>query len=90
VVERQHITGDDVDVSLGELAVAARLRTFATPDLLDLVTAERKLEAPGVVEDVARERHGEVEVHAEARIALVRIGVQPAQHVDLFVDLAAG
>ena len=44
VVERQLVAADDVDVGLGELAVAALLRPLAAPHLLDLVAAERELE----------------------------------------------
>ena len=86
VVRREGVAADDVDVGLGELAVAPGLRPLAAPDLLDLVAAERELEVAGVVEHVARERHGEVEVQAQPGVAV--LGVQPAQHVDLFVDLA--
>ena len=57
----------DVDVGLGELAEAALLRPLAAPDLLDLVAPERELEVPGVLQHVARERHGEVEVQARGR-----------------------
>ena len=87
VVERERVAADDVDVGLGELAVAALLRPLAAPHLLDLVAAERELEVPGVLEHVARERHGEVEVQAQSP-ASPSLGVQPAQDVHLLVDLA--
>ena len=91
VVERQLVAPDDVDVGLGELAVAALLRPLAAPGRLDLVAAERELQVPGVLEHVARERHGEVEVQAELLPASPSsvVGLQPAQDVDLLVDLAA-
>ena len=86
VVRRESVAPDDVDVGLRELAIAPGLRTFAAPDLLDLVAAEREVEVAGVVEHIACERHGEVEVQPQPGVAV--LGVQPAQHVDLFVDLA--
>ena len=90
VVERQLVAADDVDVGLGELAVAALLRPLAAPGRLDLEAPERELQLAGVLQDVARERHRQVEVQAQRRCrrALV-VGVQPAQDVDLLVDLAA-
>ena len=86
MVEGQGVAPDDVDVGLGELAVAALLRPLAAPDLLDLVAAERELQLAGVLQHVARERHGEVEVQADAGVAL--LGLEPAQHVDLLGGLA--
>ena len=81
---------DDVDVGLGELAVAALLGPLAAPDLLDLVAAEREGELPGVLEHVARERHGEVEVQAELGVlAAVSSRGEPADAVDLLVGVAA-
>ncbi len=62
---------DDVDVGLGELAVATFLRALATPYLLDLVATEREGEVPGVLQHVAGERHGEVEVQAELGVGVV-------------------
>ncbi len=88
VVEPGGRCGDDVDVGLRELAVAALLRSLAAPRLLDLVAAERELEVPGVLQHVARERHGEVEVQPEAGVVVAVVGLQPAQDVDLLVDLA--
>ena len=67
---------DDVDVGLGELAVAALLRPLAAPRRLDLVAPERELELAGVLEHVAGERHGEVEVQPEPGVAVV--GRRPA------------
>ena len=59
------VTSDDVDVGLRELAVAALLRSFAAPHLLDLVAAKWKLEAAGVLQHIAGERNRQVEVQAE-------------------------
>ncbi len=90
VVKRQNVAGDNVDIGLGELAVAALLGTLAAPHLLDLVAPEREVELAGVLQHVARERHGEVEVQAEARVGRLVVGgsLQPSQDVDLLVDLA--
>ena len=68
-VRRQLADVDDVDVGLGELAVAPLLGTLAAPHLLDLVAAEREGQVPGVLQHVAREGHGEVEVQAELGVA---------------------
>ena len=67
---------DDVDVGLREPRVAALLRPLAPPHLLDLVATERELQLAGVLEDVARERHRQVEVQADpgVRAGLVRVG----------------
>ena len=54
----------DVDIHLVELAEAALLRALTTPDLLDLVALEGEVQDSGVVDDVAGEGHGEVEVQA--------------------------
>ena len=72
VVERQLVAAHDVDVGLGELPVAALLRPLAAPGGLDLVAPERELQLAGVLEDVAREGHGEVEVQAELGLARPR------------------
>ena len=77
---------DDVDVGLGELAVATLLRPLAAPHLLDLVAAEREGELVGVLEHVARERHGEVEVQPQLGRA-ARLGGDALHRVDLLVDL---
>ena len=89
VVERQLVTTDDVDVGLVELAVAAFLRALAAPGRLDLVAAEGELQLAGVLQDVTGERHGEVEVQTQPRVAGPFVSVQPAEDVDLLVDLAA-
>ena len=90
VVERQHVAADDVDVGLGELAVAADLRPLPAPRGLDLEAPERELEVAGVLEHVAGERHREVEVQTQSGVAGVVVGgLEPTQHVDLLVDLAA-
>ena len=92
VPERQFAVADNVDVRLGELAGPALLRTLAAPDLLDLVAAEREGEVAGVFHDVPGEGHGEVEVQGEGvRVGLGRgvlLVLEPAEPVDLFVDLA--
>jgi hypothetical protein len=88
VVRGQRVAVDDVDVGLPELAVATLLRALAAPALLDLVAPEREVELPGVLEDVPRERHGQVEVQTEAGVAAVLIGLQAAQDIDLFGRLA--
>ncbi len=87
VVEGQRVPADHVDVGLPELAVPALLGPLAAPGLLDLVAAERELEVAGVLQDVPRERHGEVEVQRE-RVVRPLVGVQPPDGVDLLVDLA--
>ncbi len=92
VVERQGVPADDVDVGLQELAVAPLLRPLPAPDLLDLVAAERELELAGVLQHVAGERHGQVEVQGQrVRLRVLGAGadvvVQPAHDVDLLVDL---
>ncbi len=90
VVEGEGVATDHVDVGLDELAEAALLRPLAAPHLLDLVATEREVELAGVLEHVAGERHGEVEVETEgaARVGLVVLGVQPAEDVDLLGGLA--
>ena len=88
VVKGQVVASDDVDVGLGELAVAPFLGTLATPCLLYLVAPEREVELAGVLEHVASQGHGEVVVQAEAAVAGIVAGLQPAQDVDLLVDLA--
>src|SRR5665647_1846666 len=53
---------DDVDVALQELAVSPLLGTLTTPYRLDLVAAEGERQLAGVLQDVSRERDGQVEV----------------------------
>ena len=65
VVEGQGVASDDVDVGLGELPVATLLWSLPAPHLLDLVAPEREVQLTGVLQHVARERHGEVEVQPE-------------------------
>ncbi len=89
VVEGELALSHDVDVGLGELPVAALLRSFAAPGRLDLEPAERELEVAGVLQHVAGERDREVEVHAETGVVRGVLGLEPAQHVDLLVDLTA-
>ena len=61
----QGAVADDVDIDLVELAEAALLGALAPPDLLDLVALEGEVQDPGVVQDVAGEGDGQVEVEAE-------------------------
>ena len=97
IAERQLAVAHDVDVRLGEFAGAAFLRTFAAPDLLDLVAPEREREVAGVLHDVAGKGHRQVEVQREGvRIVLSGLGcigvslviLEAAEPVDLFIDLA--
>src|SRR6188472_2338550 len=76
----------DVDVSLGELPIAALLRTLTPPDLLDLVTPEWKCQLVGVLQHVACERHGEIEM--QTKISGSVLTMQPLHGVDLLIDLA--
>ncbi len=62
---------DDVDVGLGELAVAALLRALAPPHLLDLVAPEREGQLVRVLQHVAGERHRQVEVQAELGLGVL-------------------
>ena len=91
VVERQGTVTDDVDVGLDELAEASLLGPFPAPDLLDLVALEREGQQPGVVDDVAGEGDGQVEVEpqllARIRLGLGGIGLQAAEQVDLLGGL---
>ena len=80
---------DDVDVGLGELAEPPLLRPLPAPHLLDLVAAEREGELAGVLEHVAREGHGEVEVQAQRGIPAAVVAREPADAVDLLVGVAA-
>ena len=59
---------DDVDVALGELAKAPLLGALTTPYRLDLVAAEGEGELARVLQDVARERDGQVEVQTQLGI----------------------
>ena len=88
-VRRELADVDDVDVGLGELAEAPLLRPLAAPDLLDLVAAEREGELAGVLEHVAGERHGEVEVQAQRGIPAAVVAGEAADAVDLLVGVAA-
>src|SRR5512133_2136634 len=77
---------DDVDVGLGELAIAALLRTLTPPDLLDLVAPKGKNELMGVLQHISSERHGEIEM--QTKISRSVLAMQPLHGVDLLVDLA--
>ena len=84
----ERVLADDVDVGLCELPVAALLGTLAAPDLLDLVAAEREVQVPGVLQHVAGQRHGQVEVQAEVIAGVLGCGMQAPDDVDLLGDLA--
>ena len=94
VVERQGAVADDIDVGLDELAETPLLGTLSAPDLLNLVALEGEGEQPGVVDDVAGERDGQVEVKAQllARVriglGLAGVGLQAVEEVDLLGGLA--
>src|SRR5690606_22975029 len=80
---------DDVDVGLGELPEPALLGTLAAPDLLDMIAPEREGQPAGVLEDVARERHGEVEVESELAVAgVLAARCEPAHGIGLLVGVA--
>ncbi len=85
VVEGEGVAPDHVDVGLGELAEAPLLGTLAAPDLLHLVAAEGEVELAGVLQHVAGERHGQVEVQADPCVALGV--VQALEDVDLLRGL---
>jgi hypothetical protein len=51
-VEAERVPPDDVDVGLGELAVAALLRPLTAPAALDLVAPEREVELALVLQHV--------------------------------------
>ena len=83
----QPVLADDIDVGLGELAVAALLRAFTSPDLLHLVAAERKVEVSGVLQHVTGERHRQIEVKAKL-VGLPGLSMQAPDDVYLLVDLS--
>ena len=85
VGERPH--ADDVDIGLGELAVATLLRPLPAPHFLRLVAPEREGQVAGVLQHVAGERHGEIEVQTQLVDGVV-LRVQAADDVDLLLDLA--
>ena len=87
VVICQPVLADDIDVGLGELAVAALLRAFTSPDLLHLVAAERKVEVSGVLQHVTGERHRQIEVKAKL-VGLPGLSMQAPDDVYLLVDLS--
>ena len=86
VVRGQGVGVDDVHVGLGELAVPPLLGPLAAPDLLDLVAPEGEVELVGVLQHVAGERHGQVEVQPQLGPG-AGVGVQPLDGVHLLVDL---
>src|SRR5215204_1195308 len=87
VVSGKRLGIDDIDVRLGEFPVATFLRPLPPPNLLNLVAAERKVQLVRVLEHIAGERNGQVEVQAEVG-PRVRLGVQTLEDVYLLVDLA--
>ena len=92
VVEGQRVGAHDVDVRLAELAEPAVLGALAPPDLLDLVALERERELAGVLEHVAGEGHGQVEVQAELAVGVGPLRrvllLEPPEQVDLLGGLA--
>jgi hypothetical protein len=76
----------NVHIGLGELAIAALLRTLASPDLLNLVAPKGKGKLVSVLEDVTGKRHSQVETQTKIS-RLVGIAVQPLDGVDLLVYL---
>ena len=96
-MERQLAVTHDIDIRLRELTETTVLGALAAPDLLDLVALEREVQLIGVLDDVTRERHGQVEVQAHALVlgstCARRRGLeslQAIQHVDLLGGLALG
>ncbi len=96
-MEGQLSVTDDVDIGLRELAETPLLGTLPTPDLLNLVALEWKVQLVRVLHDVTREGHGEVEVQTHALVlggtsagsgSLQRL--QAVQDVDLLGGLALG
>ena len=95
-VPGEGVLADHVEVRLVELAEAAVLRALATPDLLDLEAPQREGEVVLVLEYVAGQWNGEVEVQPQgARLVVpglfrgvLALGVEAAQHVHLLVDLS--
>ena len=88
-VRREGADVDDVDIALRELAVTTLLGTLSAPDLLDLVALERERELAGVLNDIPRQRHSEIEVQAERGLAVVGATPEAGHAVDLLVDIAA-
>jgi len=80
---------DDVDVALGELAVAPLLGALTTPYRLDLVAAEGERQLAGVLEHIASERDRQVEVQPERGVPrrVVRTTGKTADRVDLLVGV---
>ena len=94
-MERQLAVTHDVDVRLRELAEATVLGTLAAPHLLYLVALEREIQLVRVLDHVAGEGNGEVEVQTHALVlGSARTGrrglqgLQAVEHVDLLGGLA--
>ena len=86
----QRILADDIDIGLAELPVAALLRSFAAPNLLYLIAPERKLQPAGMFQDIAGQRHRQIEVQTEIIVgvpATVPRRLQPPDGIDLLGDL---
>ena len=83
----QLTVGDDIDIGLDELPVAARLWAFAAPDGLDTGGLEREAQVVRVVGDIAGQWHREVEVESE-RVAFCALRVEAGDGEDLLVDLS--
>ena len=85
----------DVDIRLSELTEATILGALAAPHLLDLIALEREIQFVRVLNHVAGERNGQVEVQTHSLIlgstcARRRSlqGLQAVEHVDLLRGLA--
>ena len=96
-MEGQLSVTDDVDIGLRELTETSLLGALAAPDLLNLISLERKVQLVRVLHDVTREGHGEVEVQTHALVlggtsagsgSFERL--QAVQDVDLLGGLALG
>ena len=91
MVLSKDLVTNNVDIGLGELAVATLLRTLATPHFLNLVPAEREIQMSSILQYVTCKRDGQVEVQAKAILPgtrVVRVGVQPVDDVDFFIDFS--
>ena len=96
-VEGQLTVTYDVDIRLREFTEATILRTLAAPHLLDLVALEREVQFVRILNHVAGERNGQVEVQTHSLIlgsARTRIRglqrLQSIQNIDLLGGLTFG
>ena len=88
VVQRQGAVANNVNIGLDELPKTPLLGALTAPNLLDLVALEGEVEGACVVQNVAGEGDGQVEVQAKllTRVGLLcvaRIGLEAAQKIDL-------